>query len=114
MCSPLTCMEKYFRTYYPQLGLTREQFLDLGREEPGTAAENFCMTVLAIRMAGFTNGVSKIHGTVSRRMWQKIWPGLPDEEIPITSVTNGVHSPSWISHEMTDLLRPVPGAALAL
>ena len=97
-------MEKYFRTYYPQLGLTREQFLDLGREEPGTAAENFCMTVLAIRLAGYTNGVSKIHGTVSRRMWQKIWPGLPDEELPITSVTNGVHPPSWISHEMTDLL----------
>ena len=96
-------MEKYFRNYYPQLGLAREQFLDLGREEPGAAAENFCMTVLAIRMAGFTNGVSKIHGTVSRRMWQKIWPGLPADEIPITSVTNGVHSPSWISHEMTEL-----------
>ena len=97
-------MDKYFRNYYPQLNLTREQFLDLGREEPGAAAENFCMTVLAIRLAGFTNGVSKIHGSVSRRMWQKIWPGFPADEIPITSVTNGVHSPSWISHEMTDLL----------
>ncbi|MCX5895048.1 MAG: alpha-glucan family phosphorylase [Proteobacteria bacterium] len=99
-------MEKYFRNYYPQLGFTKEnfpKFLDLGREEPGNPNENFCMTVLALRLAAGTNGVSKLHGEVSRKMWQKIWPCLPPDEIPITSITNGIHPSSWISHEMGDL-----------
>ena len=96
-------MDKYFRSYYAQLGLTREQFLGLGREQPGNSSESFCMTVLALRLAGYTNGVSKIHGTVSRKMWQNIWPELPEDEIPITSITNGVHPSSWISNEMADL-----------
>jgi starch phosphorylase len=96
-------IDKYFRNYYAQLGLTREQFLDLGREQPGNTNESFCMTVLALRLAGYSNGVSKIHGSVSRKMWQTIWPGLPKEEIPITHITNGVHPSSWISNEMADL-----------
>ena len=96
-------IEKYFYHYYPQLGLTREQFLDLGREQPGNQNEGFCMTVLALRLAGYTNGVSKIHGTVTRNMWKNIWPALPHDEIPITSVTNGVHPSSWISNEMAEL-----------
>ncbi len=96
-------IEKYFANYYPQLGLTREQFLDLGREQPGNQSEGFCMTVLALRLAGYTNGVSKIHGTVTRNMWKRIWPALPENEIPITSITNGVHPSSWISNEMAEL-----------
>jgi starch phosphorylase len=96
-------MDKYFRSYYAQLGLTKEQFLSLGREQPGNSSESFCMTVLALRLAGYTNGVSKIHGTVTRKMWQNIWPALPEDEIPITSITNGIHPSSWISHEMAEL-----------
>ena len=65
--------------------------------------EPFCMTVLAIRLANITNGVSKLHGSVSRKMWKSIWPELPDAEIPITSITNGVHTPSWLSPEMSQL-----------
>jgi glucan phosphorylase len=61
------------------------------------------MTVLAMRMAASSNGVSKLHGEVSRRMWQGIWPGVPVEEVPIGHVTNGVHFRSWISNEMNQL-----------
>ncbi len=61
------------------------------------------MTVLAIRLANVTNGVSKLHGSVSRKMWKNIWPELPESEVPITSITNGVHTPSWVSPDMTQL-----------
>ena len=61
------------------------------------------MTVLALRMAAFQNGVSKLHGRVSRKMWQDLWPGVPVDEIPIGHVTNGVHFRSWISHDMNQL-----------
>ena len=61
------------------------------------------MTVLALRMASASNGVSKLHGEVSRGMWKAIWPGVPEDEIPIGHVTNGVHFRSWISHEMNQL-----------
>ena len=61
------------------------------------------MTVLALRMAASSNGVSKLHGEVSARMWKAIWPGVPEDEIPIGHVTNGVHFRSWISNEMNQL-----------
>ena len=61
------------------------------------------MTVLALRLAACSNGVSKLHGAVSRKMWQKVWPGVPENEIPIGSITNGVHFKSWISSEMEQL-----------
>ena len=61
------------------------------------------MTVLALRMASASNGVSKLHGKVSRSMWKAIWPGVPEDEIPIGHVTNGVHFRSWISREMNQL-----------
>ena len=61
------------------------------------------MTVLAIRLANVTNGVSKLHGSVSRKMWKSIWPDLPDAEIPITSITNGIHTPSWVSADVLQL-----------
>ena len=62
------------------------------------------MTVLALRTSGFANGVSALHGDVSRRMWRGLWPDLPIDEVPITSVTNGIHTPSWLSREMHELL----------
>src|SRR5439155_15004745 len=60
-------------------------------------------TVLAIRLANTANGVSKLHGQVSRKMWKNIWPELPEAEIPIISITNGVHTRSWVSTEMVQL-----------
>ena len=96
-------MERYFAGFRGELSLDREAFLDLGRVHPGRRDEPFNMAVLAIRTSGFANGVSRLHGEVSRRMWQEVWPGVPLDEIPITHVTNGVHPQSWISDEMRNL-----------
>ncbi|RPI03642.1 MAG: alpha-glucan family phosphorylase, partial [Ignavibacteriae bacterium] len=65
--------------------------------------ESFCMTILALKMSGHANGVSKLHGKVSREMWKNVWPGIPVHDIPISSITNGVHAPSWISRDMAGL-----------
>lgn len=96
-------MERYLADYAERLGLSIRDFLGLGRQNPANDAEEFCMTVLALRMAASSNGVSKLHGQVSREMWQGLWPGVPVDEIPIGSVTNGVHFRSWNSNEMNQL-----------
>ena len=100
---PAELMDRYFAEYFPKLGIRRDEFLGLGRKYPMNAEESFCMTVLALRMASFRNGVSRLHGKVSRQLWQNIWPNVPEDEIPITYVTNGVHFQSWISQEMNQL-----------
>jgi starch phosphorylase len=95
-------MEKYFREYWPDLGIDRDTFLNLGRhEEPWGVAFN--MTVLALHMSGLANGVSQLHGEVSREMWQSVWPERPIDEVPIGAITNGVHVPTWIASEMRPL-----------
>jgi starch phosphorylase len=99
---PVELMAKYFKGFSEQLGLSWDEFLGLGRENPED--DSFCMTVLALKLAAHANGVSKLHGKTSRRMWQNLWTGLPEEEVPITSITNGVHPRTWISHNMIDLL----------
>jgi len=96
-------MDRYFGAYKDKLGLSRFDFLGLGRQNPHNDSEEFCMTVLALRLAASSNGVSKLHGVVSRDMWKAIWPGVPLDEIPIGHVTNGVHFRSWISYEMNQL-----------
>ena len=107
---PAQLMEKYFKHYYAQLGLTLDQFLGLGRENPKDSNEPFCMTAFALRLSTWRNGVSKLHGKVSRRMWQALWPKAPTEEIPIESVTNGVHVGSFISNDMAVLYDRYLGA----
>jgi starch phosphorylase len=96
-------VDRYFSHYYPKLGLSRHDFLGLGRMNPDDANGYFCMAILAMRMANKINGVSQLHAQVSRRMWQEAWPQLPVEEIPIMGITNGIHPRSWISHDMADL-----------
>jgi starch phosphorylase len=100
---PPALMERYFGDYIGRLGLSRSDFLGLGRQNPLDDAEEFCMTVLALRMAAASNGVSALHGKVSRKMWKNLWPGVPEDELPIGHVTNGVHFRSWISLEMNQL-----------
>ncbi len=95
-------IDKYFGSYWGQLGLTREQFMDIAREDHGWGP-TFGMTVLALRLTGQHNGVSKLHGAVSRRMWQFLWPSIDADEVPIEYVTNGVHTFSWIAPEMNAL-----------
>ncbi len=96
-------MGRYFGEYAMKLGLSFRDFLALGRKDPNDASEPFCMTALALRLAQASNGVSRLHGQVTRRMWRSLWPGAPEEEIPIGHVTNGVHFQSWISQEMDEL-----------
>jgi len=96
-------MERHFGSFRAELGLSREAFLDLGRIHPGRPTEPFNMAMLAIRTSSRRNGVSRLHGKVSRAMWQEAWPGVPVDEIPIGHITNGVHAQTWISGEMRDL-----------
>lgn len=96
-------VRKYMESVAYDLGISFDNFLSIGKETPESGT--FCMTVVAIRLCAFLNGVSKLHGDVSRNMWHKIWPGLPRYEVPILGLTNGVHTPSWISHEHHDLYK---------
>jgi glycogen phosphorylase len=96
-------IDRYLGEYAKELGLSLGEFLGLGRQNPTDGAEEFCMTVLALRMAAHSNGVSRLHGQVSREMWKHLWPGVPVEEVPIGHVTNGVHFRSWISNDMNQL-----------
>jgi starch phosphorylase len=100
---PPALLDRYLGHYIRRMGLSPETFYGLGRQFPERLNEDFCMTVLALRMASASNGVSKLHGEVSRGMWKAIWPGVPENEIPIGHVTNGVHFRSWISREMNQL-----------
>ena len=95
-------IDKYFSSYWGQLGLNRDQFFDVAREDHGWGP-TFGMTVLALRLTSDHNGVSKLHGAVSRKMWQFLWPGVDADEVPIEYITNGVHTPTWISPEMNAL-----------
>ncbi len=96
-------MEKYFAAFWKKLGLSKKEFMALGRINAENAEEHFCMTILALRMAAYANGVSRLHGEVARSMWQDVYPGVPLKEVPITSITNGVHTFSWVSPEMGQL-----------
>lgn len=100
---PKELIHRYFADHIKRLGISEKDFLGLGRKHPEDASEDFCMTVLALRLAAASNAVSKLHGIVSRQMWSDIWPGVPVTEIPIGHVTNGVHFRSWISFEMNQL-----------
>jgi len=97
---PPYLVERYLTDYIRSLGISRNELMGLGRRNPSDEGEPFWMTVLALRMAAYTNGVSKLHGEISREMWQALWPSLPVEEVPIGHVTNGVHLRSWVSDEM--------------
>ena len=94
---------RYLGGYGSSMGLDSDALIGLGRTHPGDPAEPFSMAMLGLRMSGFRNGVSKLHRTVSRRLWETAWPLVPLEQIPIDSVTNGVHLPTWVAHEVGDL-----------
>ncbi len=95
-------IDEHFTDYFRALGLNREQFIDLGRENMG-GYQLFSMAVMALNLSSGANGVAQLHGVVSRGMWQSLYPNVPENEIPIEAVTNGVHMPSWVSGEMGQL-----------
>jgi starch phosphorylase len=98
-------MNVYFGEYMVRAGISSPEFMALGRENPFNEHEMFTMTVLALRLSTFSNGVSPLHGAVTRAMFQQIWPEVPQNEIPIGHVSNGIHLSSWISRNMDSLYR---------
>ncbi|MFC1830387.1 alpha-glucan family phosphorylase, partial [Thermodesulfobacteriota bacterium] len=101
---PPDLVEEHLGIFREKLGLSHEEFMGLGRVHPGDAAEPFCMTVLALKNSRMANGVSAIHGDVSRRMWHSLWPERHETEVPIGHITNGVHVLSWLAPQMHQLL----------
>lgn len=97
-------LDKYLSPFLPAIGLTLDEFAALGMTNAADPDEKFSMAVLALRLSGSANGVSALHGYVSRKLWHTVWPGAPREEVPIISITNGTHTESWTSPEMAHLL----------
>ncbi len=101
---PSHLIEKYFSAYWPELGIDQARFWNLGKHQENWG-EAFNMTVLAMHLSQWRNAVSAIHGKVSRKMWQHLWPDLPEKDVPITSITNGIHTATWIAPELIELFR---------
>lgn len=106
---PLWLVDKYFSTVWTDLGLTRDQFIDLGRQATPWG-ESFCMPVLALHLSDHANAVSELHGHVSRRMWNFMYPDRPVEAVPITHITNGVHTGTWMARRLRVLFDRYLGA----
>jgi starch phosphorylase len=96
-------VEKYLASYVPGAGLDFDDFLRLGQEAPGKPEEPFSMAVLALRLSGHANAVSRLHARVSRRLWLGLLPELADEDVRIRAVTNGVHAPTWTDPQIASL-----------
>ena len=96
-------IEEHLGPLRESLGLSRERLMDMGRENPGSKDEDFCMTVLGLRLARRANAVSALHGEVSRAMWKGLTPGKTEDRVPIGHITNGVHVPSWLAPQMSRL-----------
>jgi len=96
---PPHLVNPYFAPYEARLQLTAEEMIRWGQPEKSPKEAPLSMFILAQKMAQYCNGVSKLHGRTARRMWAHLWNGRPEDEVPITHVTNGVHIPSWISIE---------------
>ncbi|MBN1423616.1 alpha-glucan family phosphorylase [Candidatus Fermentibacteria bacterium] len=94
---------RYFGSYIEELGISKDEFLNLGRRNETDNTSPFSMAVLALRLSGHANAVSALHGEISRRMWESMWPGVPRSEIPIGHITNGVHTRTWLSDEFERL-----------
>jgi starch phosphorylase len=96
-------MYHFFNGFCTQASIDFDKFMALGRQNPEDRGERFSMAILALKTSNYRNAVSKLHGEVSKEMWHALWPEIPVNEIPITSVTNGVHLPSWLNGDLADL-----------
>ena len=100
---PIGLVEKYFKEFWPRLNLDREEFLKLGMKPCTELETGFNMGILALKVAGKKNGVSKLHGAVSRELFGDVWPEIAANESPITYVTNGIHTCSWLAPSLKEL-----------
>jgi starch phosphorylase len=96
-------VEEHLGPLRDAVGLSHHGLMALGREDPGNHREEFCMTVLGLRLSRRANAVSALHGAVSRQMWTGLYPGRPEDEVPIGHITNGVHVPTWLAPQMSRL-----------
>src|SRR4051794_4253574 len=99
---PFNLVETHLAGCWGSLGGYRDRFMQLGAYDNGSGPQ-FNMTALALRTANSVNAVSELHGVVTREMWGPIWPGVPDDRRPVRAITNGIHSPTWLSTEMARL-----------
>jgi glycogen phosphorylase len=99
-------MEKYFTSFAKECDISFDELIALGqaRPTPDGGTRYFSMAVMGLRLAGRSNGVSKLHGEVARDMFSEMWPAVPADEVPITAITNGVHSATWVGPEMIEVL----------
>ena len=100
---PLDLVKKYFKDFWPRLGLSEEEFLKLGMKPCNELENGFNMGILALKIAGKKNGVSKLHGAVSRELFGEVWPNIAASESPIGYVTNGIHTCSWLAPKLKEL-----------
>jgi starch phosphorylase len=98
---PGDLMARYFSGFAQECGITLDQLMALGQEHQEGESGRFNMAVMGLRLSAAANGVSQLHGRVSRKMFQGLWPEMPSDEVPITSVTNGVHAATWVGQEMS-------------
>lgn len=97
---PLWLIDKYFVQVWPELGLTREDFIDIAKINQSWGGDAFSMPILALRLSEFRNGVSELHGRVARDMWHFLWPDKKVEDVPIAHITNGIHTETWLARRM--------------
>jgi glycogen phosphorylase len=100
---PRELMDKYFSAWCAEVGVGVDDLMALGHRPGDAPDERFNMAVMGLRLAGRSNGVAQLHGEVSRKMFGDLWPDIPPDEVPIISITNGVHAHTWVSPEMADV-----------
>ena len=96
-------MDEYFSPYLATFGLSLKDIWELGTNNPNDPGESFVMTIFAMKLASYINGVSKLNKVVTQKQWSHVWSNIPVEDVPIDSITNGIHIPSWISNDMVTL-----------
>jgi glycogen phosphorylase len=96
-------MYHYFSGYCAETGIDFQHLMAVGRHDPQNRDERFSMAVLALNTSSYRNAVSRLHRQVSQEMFHDLWPNLPVWEVPITSITNGVHRPSWLNDDLSSL-----------
>ena len=100
---PLDLVEKYFNGFWDKLGITKQEFFELGMKPEENQSSGFNMGILALKIAGKKNGVSKLHGAVSRELFSEVWPNIAANESPIGYVTNGIHTCTWLAPNLKKL-----------